>query len=120
MVRRLRAAGLLTAMVAATGCTSYRVETRPLPEVVPVEEPRSIRLTLRDDRTVELYQPTVANDSLRGHLTPTAVRRLTYPLASIQSASIRRFHLGRTALMVFGVIGGVVVYDQLMGLNNTP
>lgn len=104
----------------ASGCSAYRVETRPLPEVIPAEEPHAVRVTLQDDRTVELFQPTVLADSLRGHLTPTAVRRLSYPLGSIRTASIRRFHLGKTALTVFGIVGGIFVYDQLMGLNNTP
>lgn len=107
-------------MLAATGCTTYRVETRPLPQVIEAEQPRVVRVTLSDDRLVELYQPTILADSLRGHLTPTAVRRLSYPLLSIRSASFRRFHLGRTVLMVLSVGGGVLVYDLLMGLNNTP
>lgn len=110
--------GLL--VLVAAGCTSYRVETRPLPQVIEAEQPRVVRVTLGDDRTVELYQPSVLADSLRGHLTPTAVRRLSYPLLSVRSASIRRFHLGRTVLMVLSVGGGVLVYDLLMGLNNTP
>ena len=106
-------------MLAATGCTTYRVETRPLPEVIEAEQPRVIRVTLSDDRIVELYQPTVQADSLRGHLSPTAVGRLSYPLMSVRSASVRRFHLGRTALVVLSVGGGILVYDLLMGLNNT-
>lgn len=107
-------------VLAATGCTTYRVETRPLPEVLEAERPRVVRVTLGDDRVVELYQPTILADSLRGHLTPTAVRRLSYPLLSVRSASFRRFHLGRTVLMVLSVGGGILVYDLLMGLNNTP
>lgn len=106
--------------LTATGCTTFRVETRPLPQVLEAEQPRVVRVTLGDDRIVELYQPTVLADSLRGHLTPTAVRRLSYPLLSVRSASFRRFHLGRTVLMVLSVGGGIFAYDLLMGLNNTP
>ncbi|HUG26669.1 MAG TPA: hypothetical protein VMK53_00110 [Gemmatimonadales bacterium] len=113
---------VLTGMLvlAATGCTTYRVETRPLPQVLETEQPRVVRVTMADDRIVELYQPTVLADSLRGHLTATSVRRLSYPLLSVRSASFRRFHLGRTVLMVLAVGGGVLAYDLLMGLNNTP
>lgn len=110
----------LLLVLAATGCTTYRVETRPLPQVLEAEQPRVIRVTMTDDRIVELYQPTVLADSLRGHLTATSVRRLSYPLLSVRSASFRRFHLGRTVLMLAAVGGGVLVYDLLMGLNNTP
>lgn len=110
---------ILAAPAAAGGCTSYRVETRPVPELLEVERPGVMRVTLADDRVLELFQPSVADDSLRGHPTPTAVRRLSVPLGSIRSVAIRRFNLGKTVLLFAAIGGGVLVYDLLMGLNNT-
>jgi hypothetical protein len=116
--RRAAAALVLASLLA--GCTSFRVETRPLPQVLDAEQPSVVRVTLGDNRVMELFQPSVADDSLRGHPTATAVRRLSFPLASVQSYSVRRFNIGRTLLMVAGIAGGVFVYDQIQRLNTTP
>lgn len=115
-----RGAAVLVLISLLAGCTSYRVETRPLPQLLDAEQPGVVRVTLGDDRVMELFQPSVTGDSLRGHPTSTAVRRLSFPLTAVQSYSVRRFNLGKSLLVVAGIVGGIFVYDQLQGLNTTP
>lgn len=115
-----RGAAVLALVSLLAGCTSYRVETRPLPQLLDAEQPSVVRVTLGDDRIMDLFQPSVAEDSVRGHPTATAVRRLSFPLTSVQSYSVRRFNMGKTLLVVAGIVGGIFVYDQLQSLNTTP
>ncbi len=103
----------------AAACTSYRVESAPAPMVVAEKRPKSVLLTLRSDREVELFGPVVVGDSLRGHDTAESVLRRTVALADIQTIRTRRFNPVKTFLMVAGVAAGVLLYDLLMSVNNT-
>jgi hypothetical protein len=100
-------------------CTSYRVESAPAPMVVAEKRPKSVLLTLRSDREVELFGPVVVGDSLRGHDTPESVLRRTVALADIQTIRTRRFNPAKSLLFVLAIGGGVVAYELLMSLNST-
>lgn len=104
---------------AAQACTSYRVETLPVPMVLAEREPKSVRVILRSNREVELFGPVIVGDSLRGHETAESVQRRTVALADIQTISTRRFNPGKSALFVVGIVGGVLTYQLLMSLNET-
>lgn len=111
----------MAAMVITTlaGCTSYRIETAPVAQVVAEREPRSVLLTLSSEREVELFGPVVSDDSLRGHPRAEAVQRVSYALADIRSIKTKRFNLGKSLLYVAIAAGGVAVYELLMSLNTT-
>lgn len=103
----------------AAACTSYRVETAPAPMVVAEKRPKSVLLTLRSDREVELFGPVVVGDSIRGHDTPESVLRRTVALADIQTIRIRRFNPAKSLLFVLAIGGGIAAYELMMSLNNT-
>lgn len=113
----LALAALLTG--TAAGCTTYRVETAPVPQVMAEREPRSVLITLSSNREVELFGPVVDDDSLRGHPRAEAVQRVSYALADIRTIKTRRFNLGKSLLYVAIAAGGVAVYELLMSLNAT-
>jgi len=115
-VRLLRLAFLLPLL---GGCTAYGVRSAPVAEVLREDQPDRILITLGTDRVEELFGPTLAGDSLRGHPRATSVERLAFPLASITSVSTRRFSLKKTALFVAGIGGGLALYQLLMSANNT-
>ncbi|MDZ4674753.1 MAG: hypothetical protein SGI84_09875 [Gemmatimonadota bacterium] len=106
-------------LAALAGCTSYRIETAPVAQVVAEREPRSVLVTLSSDREVELFGPVIADDSLRGHPRAESVQRVSYALADIRTVKTKRFNLGKSLLYVAIAAGGVAVYELLMSLNAT-
>jgi len=124
MTRARRPGVTLTLAVAVllpsvSGCTTYRLENRPIAEVLRDREPESVRVVVGDNRTVEVFQPVIVDDSLRGHPRAAAVERIAFPLSSVRSVAIKRFNLGKTLLFVAAVGGGVLLYDLLMSANST-
>ncbi len=110
---------VLAVALSLAGCTSYRVETGPVPQVLAEREPRSVLVTLSSDREVEVFGPVVSEDSLRGHPRAEAVQRVSYALSDIRTIKTRRFNLGKSLLYVAIAAGGVAVYELLMSLNST-
>ncbi|MCL4866135.1 MAG: hypothetical protein KJZ47_09600 [Gemmatimonadales bacterium] len=109
----------LPMVLTLVGCTSYRVETGPVAQVVAEREPRSVLITLGSEREVEVFGPVVSDDSLRGHPRAEAVQRVSYALSDIRTIKTRRFNLGKSLLYVAIAAGGVAVYELLMSLNST-
>ena len=109
---------LLSTITLVTGCKTWQVQSGPTPsEFVQTEHPERIQVRRTDNTTLELYNPTVAGDSLKGFPTELAIRPVTIPLTEIRSLATKHFSLGRTLLMVAAVGGGLFVYDWLMSLN---
>ncbi|HEX9895873.1 MAG TPA: hypothetical protein VGA78_18220 [Gemmatimonadales bacterium] len=115
---RTRLSLFLLTTALAQGCKTWRVETGPAPaEFVQTEHPERVQVRRTDNTTLELYNPSVAGDSLKGFPTELAIRPLVIPLTEIRAVATRHFSLGRTLLMVAAVGGGLFVYDWLMSLN---
>jgi len=112
---------LWSALVLAlplSGCKSWRIETGASPaEFVAKEHPDRIQVRRTDKSTLELFTPTVVGDSLKGMPTELAIRPVMVPLNDVASVATRHFSLGRTGLLVLAVVGGALVYDWLMSLN---
>jgi len=94
---RARLFALLSAVVAVTGCYSYRVA--PL---ATIEPKRQVPVTARDGRRVELFAVTVAADTLRG----VSVRQrffwerrvnVAMAVADLTTVEVRRFDARRSA-----------------------
>jgi len=101
-----------------SGCKSWRVETGAAPaEFVAREHPERIQIRKGDKTTLELYNPSVVGDSLKGLPTELAIRPVTVPLTEIATVATRHFSLGRSFLLVGGIVAGALVYDWLMSLN---
>lgn len=110
---------LAVGLTLTTACTSFRVETDPLPVVMAERRPALIRVQLSEDRTVDLYGPSFSNDTLRGHPRETAVERYAFPLNSVQEFSTKRFHLGKTLLSIAAIGGGVALFQLIQSSNST-
>lgn len=112
---------LWSALVLAlplSGCKSWRVETGATPaEFVAKEHPERIQVRRSDKTTLELYSPSVVGDSLKGLPTELAIRPITVPLSEVTAVATRHFSLARSGLLVLAVVGGALVYDWLMSLN---
>ena len=106
-------------LLALTGCQSWRVQPVTPVDYVRTTRPDRIQVIRTDETTVEMHAPVVVGDSLRGLRTAKAIRPFTIPLEEVDRVAIRKFSLGRTALMILSIGGGLFIYDQLMALNQT-
>lgn len=103
-----------------SGCKSWHVETGVSPaEYVAKEHPEHIQVRKADKTTLELYSPSIVGDSIKGHPTELAIKPVTLPLSEVASVATRHFSVGKSALLVLGVVGGALLYDWLMSLNQT-
>jgi len=109
---------VLVLALPLSGCKSWRVETGVSPaEYVSKEHPERIQVRKNDKTTLELFNPSVVGDSLKGLPTELAIRPVTLPLTEVASVATRHFSMGKSALLVIGVVGGALLYDWLMSLN---
>lgn len=114
-MRSLHLCGALAVLLM--GCQSWRVQPVTPVDYVRTARPEHIQVIRTDQTMVEMHGPVVVGDSLRGLRTAKAIRPFTVPLEEVERVAIRKFSLGRTALLVLSVGGGLFVYDQLMALN---
>jgi hypothetical protein len=109
---------VLVLALPLSGCKSWRVESGVSPaEFVAKEHPERIQVRRTDKTTMELFNPSVVGDSLKGLPTELAIRPVTLPLSDVASVATRHFSLGKSALLVVAVVGGALIYDWLMSLN---
>lgn len=119
---RSRAATLLMLALAlpATGCVGWRTETVPPRELLAGRQPvRAVRVTRTNKTQVELYDPVLVGDSIRGTPTERAIQRITVPLSDVTQIQSRRTSMGKTLLLILAIGGGVAVYGLLQELNST-
>lgn len=107
-------------LVLLAGCKGWRAETVPLPEYLASEKPEVVLITRQDNTRTRVYDPEIVGRDLRGLPTERSVAGISIPLSDVRSVSSRRFSLGRTLLISLGVVGGVIVYELLQSLNQTP
>ena len=109
---------VLVLALPLSGCKTWRVETGASPaEYVAKEHPERIQVRKADKTTVELFTPSVVGDSLKGMPTELAIRPVMIPLSDITSVATRHFSLAKSGLLVLAVVGGALIYDWLMSLN---
>jgi hypothetical protein len=116
-VRRLLCVVLLATQLF-TACTSWKVESTPLPERYQVDPPSSVRLWLEGGTRVEIHDARWVNDSVAGRLyasTPkdtTGTRQTGKPI-SVAAADVTGYatqhpSTGKTIGLVLGVVVGTV------------
>jgi hypothetical protein len=114
---RLRIAPYVLLALSLAGCYGWRVESTPAATYVAETKPERVQV-IRTDRTkVELFNPAVAGDSLKGLPTELAIRPITVPLSEVKSVSTRHFSIKKTIGLAGLIVAGAFVYDQLMSLN---
>lgn len=109
----------LVLVALMTACQGWRVETVPPAEYVAQERPDRIQVTRTDRTKVVLYTPSIVGDSLRGFPTEKAINPITVPLDETATVSTRHFSMKKTVGLVLVVGAGLIIYDQLMKLNQT-
>jgi hypothetical protein len=71
----------------------------------------------QDNAKVEIFDPVLVGDSIRGIPSARAIQRITVPLSDVRQIQSRRTSMGKTLLMVLAIGGGVAVYGLLQELN---
>lgn len=115
----MRARRLVPVVLAMfmVGCQGWRVEPLPPARYVAEERPERVLVTRTDRTRIELFTPTVVGDSLRGFPSSKAINPVVVPLDEAATVSTRHFSLAKTAGLVLVVGAGLIIYDQLMKLN---
>ncbi len=118
-MRRRCTAGLIAfgLLMSAAGCVAWHpqsVGTGPLLAAAPQEV---IRVRTAYEPNMLVYSPKIVSDTLTGHPSPTAIQRLAIPVRDITEVSTRYRHIGKSFLAGIAIVGGVVVYGLLQGLN---
>ncbi len=109
---------LLVLALPLSGCKTWQVQAGATPaEFVAREHPDRVQITRADKTKLELFNPSVVGDSLKGHPTELAIRPVVIPLADITTLATRHFSLGKSGLLVLAVVGGALLYNWLMSLN---
>jgi hypothetical protein len=115
---RFSAFVMLVLVISASGCVGWRTESVPPQELLRGgHEIPAVRVTRQDNAKVELFDPVLVGDSIRGAPTGRAIQRITVPLSDVRQIQSRRTSMGKTLLLVLAIGGGVAVYGLLQELN---
>ena len=103
------------AVVALSGCMSWRSEAVSPAQLIATRKPPVVRLTRTDSSKVILRDPEVAGDTLYGRpqssLNDSLVDRTGIPLAGIHSIATHQSDPTKTTLLVVGI--GVAAFGAL-------
>jgi hypothetical protein len=100
MVRFARLFGGGFLLMAA--CNSWQATTMPLPEVIADHGDR-IRVTQRDVGQIEIREPVIVRDTLRG-LRARTDAPVAIPVADILRVESRGLDGGRTTWLIAGIL----------------
>ena len=110
--RRILSCILLPAYLSS--CTAWHVQSASPKQVITEDQPSKIRVTLTDSSTVEMEQPRIVGDTLRGLVKGGADDSLVERdvlLANIATVRVRKSNVGKTvgsALFVVAVVAFLV------------
>jgi hypothetical protein len=86
------------------GCTSWRVTTRPLPDLVGNQQPDRLRVTPGVGARMVVHGPQVVGDTLAARVYRSGEKAAVHlPWRAIVTVERRRFDPGKTFLIVTGV-----------------
>jgi len=114
---RLGLCALALASVAATGCTSYRAVSGPLPATLM--RPQTVRVTIAYGAKIVMHSARIVGDSLVGvdpwGPTPGAgpgapARTVAVALADVRRVEVERFDGQKTVVWVLLGAGAFVAY----------
>ena len=104
-VRRVMSSILLP--VYLSSCTSWQVQSVSPEQVVTEDQPSKIRVTLSDSSRVEMEQPRIVGDTLRGLVKggpdDSLVERDVL-LADIATVRINKYHTTKSVLFGVGIV----------------
>lgn len=116
---RANASAICLLVGSLLGCTQPVFHSVPLAELSPETHERVLVL-LTDGSTVDLEDPILRNDTLRGQQGAKYVRIPRSAIVQVQ-APVRRFSPGKTIglLVLGGLVGLVYVFVRLSGAGST-
>lgn len=125
--RRLVCA-LLQLVTLVSGCSSWQVQTGPVPDVVAQNHPKKLRVTRVDQSLMVLENPRIRNDTLFGVRAPSSGEDTSsaigeVALADVTHVAIRRTDGTKTALFVLGClvvaggVAGLIVYEEVKNID---
>ncbi len=104
LARRFIAALLL---VLLTACHSWRPTTVSPQQLIPEERPSRVRVTLMDDETVTITDPTMRNDSIVG-VTDAVGALMTRPVGvasrDVRLLEVRRLSVTKNIVLAVALI----------------
>ena len=106
LARRVIAALL---MVLLTACQTWRPTFANPQQLIPVERPSSVRVTLRSGARVTLEDPTMRNDSIFGYADGGVV--------GVASEDIGLFEVRRTSILRSIGLGYLLAVVSLAGIG---
>jgi hypothetical protein len=95
----------LALLTVLTGCSSWRVETRPLPQLLAHEQPQRLRLRGQDSTYLELRDPRLVGDSVLGTVEGVSAG---LPLNTVTEVRTRRPNALKTVGLVALILGAAV------------
>lgn len=107
-----RPAACLLLLLSLPACMQWVAREDPVPVLSAEKRPERVRLTLGDGRRIELQNPSVTGDSVRGvnpagdTANPTT-RWVALPLADVRRLEVRQANTTGTMLLMAPVIVGV-------------
>jgi len=110
--------------LADTGCTTYRKDARPIPEIVAKKPQPTMRLTLAGGERVEVDKVFVLGDTLvgtqtiPGQSTWKATQEVRIPLSQIASTEVLYTDGVATTLLIVAI--GATVIIAIAGGSGTP
>ena len=93
-------------MVLLTACQTWRPTFASPQQLIPVEQPSSVRVTLRSGARVTLENPTVRNDSIFGVTDAGVVGVASEDIGLLE---VRRLSILRSIGLGYLIIGGALV-----------
>jgi len=117
-VRRVLSSILLP--VYLSSCTSWQVQSVSPEQVVTEDQPSAIRVTLTDSSKLEMEQPRIVGDTLRGLVKGESNDSLVERdvlLVEIATVRIKKTDPGRTAFLGLGIaaIIGLAAFGVAVG-----
>ncbi len=127
-----RFVGSILLPVYLSSCTSWQVQSVSPEQAITEDQPSKVRVTLTDSSTVEMEQPRIVGDTLRGLVkgkpSSDAVKdgRISLLerdvlLADIATLRVRKTSVGKSVLLGLGivaVIGGAVFAITVASAGN--
>ncbi len=109
-VRRVLSAILLPAYLAS--CTSWQVPPVSPEQAITEDQPSKIRVTLTDSSTVEMEQPRIVGDTLRGLVKggeDDSLGERDVLLADIATLTVPKTDVTKSVFLGLGIAAGAFV-----------
>ena len=109
-VRRVLSAILLPAYLAS--CTSWQVPPVSPEQAITEDQPSKIRVTLTDSSTVEMEQPRIVGDTLRGLVKggeDDSLGECDVLLADIATLTVPKTDVTKSVFLGLGIAAGAFV-----------